>query len=314
MFEEVPCERHGLARLVPTRRVAIGPFVLGGGMLLATLGGSVAVAAAATVITASAIGSKDLPARPGHVVTNEPASPAHSGSSKRSPAHRPVVPPGTGRHSTLSRDTGRAAPAPLTSAPATARPAPATVGTTESLPRSAAPAAVPTPAGTTPAAGPSRTAAASSSAPLGNALIHVSGYDQASGRLAYQFATAQPQAGVDSGVLYRILDSGTFSAALAPSVTVISGGSVCPPAGSACTVDQLIRAAQSGFFAEAAIDAGGQLRSIVEVGGGSLAPKVLPAPTPSSSTGPSSSTPGGSRLVRPQVSSSAPAPSPTTTP
>src|SRR4051794_19448778 len=115
MFEEVPRERRGVVRwllvhsarfrpFVPRpfvlrplitrplvlRPLAVGPFVLGGGMLLATVGGSVAVAAAATVLTASAIGSNDVPPRPQHAVAA--ASPAHSAPTGPSASRRTGAP------------------------------------------------------------------------------------------------------------------------------------------------------------------------------------------------------------------------------
>jgi hypothetical protein len=148
--------------------------------------------------------------------------------------------------------------------------------------------------------------AASSSAPLGNAVIHVSGYDQAGERLSYQFASVRSGAGIDGGELYQVLDSHTYTAALAPSMTITSGGGICLPAGSACTRDQLIGAADSGFFAVAAIDARGALRSLVEVGRQSATPKLTSAP----STAPAG---GNSRWIHPGRTSPAPSASPSAT-
>ncbi|MEO7260631.1 MAG: hypothetical protein ABI047_05155 [Jatrophihabitantaceae bacterium] len=307
MFEEVPRERRGVARMLPIRRVVLGPFVLGGGMLLAALGGSVAVAAAATMITASALGSDDLPARPSQAVAAS-SSPQASLSARQLPARRPVT-PATGQPSSapssaaLERGaaggTGAAGGASATGGPGlTGIPVQtATVGPPASDRR-------PTAAPSTPAGSP--TPAPSSSPPLGNALIHVSGYDQASGRLAYQFATVTPQGGVDGGDLYLISGPDTFTAVLATSVTITSGGSICPPAGSMCTPDQVIRAAAFGFFAEVAIDAAGELRSIIEVGDQSVAAKLLPVP----STTP---TPQNSRRANSRSSSPPPSASPATT-
>jgi hypothetical protein len=305
MFEEVPRERRGMARLVPVRRVVLGPFVLGGGMLLAALGGSVAVAAAAaTMITASAITSKDVPARPGHAVA--PASSTHQPSVGRSPApHRTATPSVTDRSSAARRSGVTVAPrvphlATVPGSTAVAVPAPARTVTVAPPPRPTATAA------------PSRPAVPPSSGPLGNAVIHVSGYDPATARLSYQFASVRAGAGTGGGDLYQVLDSATFTAALAPSTIVTSGGSICAPAGSACTRDQLIRAAGSGFFAVAAIDAGGSLRSVVEVGGvGGVGaqpptPKLTPVPGTASSG-------ARSRWTHPDRTSPAPSASPTAT-
>jgi len=281
MFEEVPRERHGVARLLPVRRVVLGPFVLGGGMLLATLGGSVAVAAAATVITASALGSNDLPARPGH-----PAASATSHQpppATRAPAHHhsglpPVAPQSSAEHpagvTATAGVTGktRAVGQGVTDGSASAR---VSLPPSASLPAGSAAVARPT----APPSSASPTPAAPSSGPLGNAVIHVSGHDPATGRLAYQFATVQSGAGSGGGDRYVVSDPQTFTAALAPSAIIVSGGGICPQAGSACTPDQVIGAADSGFFAEVAIDAAGALRSIVEVGYQQPTAKLLPIPT-----------------------------------
>ncbi len=274
MFEEVPRERRGLSRLVPVRRIVLGPFVLGGGMLLAALGGSVAVAAAATVFTASAI-SSDVPPRPAPVVapaTSHPAAPvSHT-------QHRPARPAtsvatATAGPTTRTPDTRIDAPAapsggvatPASTSAAPAGPPPRSAGARPGSNVPAATSAVPS------------SAAPSSNGPRGNAVIHVSGYDQATGRFAYQFATAVPQADGADGYLISGLQ--TFTAALAPAATITSGGTLCPPAGSSCTPDQLIAAADSGFFAEVAIDVSGALRSVVEVGDQAVTPKLLPVPS-----------------------------------
>jgi len=282
MFEEVPRERRGLARLVPVRRVALGPFVLGGGMLLATLGGSVAVAAAAaTMITASAIGFKDVPADPGHAVSSAVGT-QQALSARRPPAHhQAVMPTAPGRSTPAHRNGAAAVPsmpphlAALPSSAGAAPPPPARTGAAVPPARSTSPSAVPS----TSADQPSQTPVPSSSDPLGNAVIHVSGYRPASNRLAYQFASVRPGAGIGGGDLYQVLAPDTFTASLAPSATITSGGGICAPAGSACTVDQVIQAADSGFYALAAIDAQGELRSLIEVGYQPVTPKLTPAPS-----------------------------------
>lgn len=307
MFEEVPCERHGLARLLPVRHVVLGPFVLGGGMLVAALGGSVAVAAAATMITASAIGSdNDLPARPGHVVPPSTSS-EESVSARRSPVRLPARPVASQRfttspaagvttHNGVAGGGGGAGGAGIAGGPSMSSVAsPSSAAGSGAAERTAAPytaAGSPTP---------------SASGPLGNAVIRVSGYDQASGRLVYQFATVRPRAGADGRDQYLVSDRQSFSAPLAPSVTITSGGGICPPAGSACTPDQVIRAAESGFFAVVAIDTAGVLRSITEVGGEPATVQLSPVPSINAQS-------DGSRSELADDSSPTPSASPTATP
>ncbi|HEY0167081.1 MAG TPA: hypothetical protein VGB75_08570 [Jatrophihabitans sp.] len=294
---------------MPIRRVVLGPFVLGGGMLVAALGGSLAVAAAATVITASAIGSDDLPARPGHAVA--PSASQHAASSGKSVAARRSAAPHRPASPTTGRQSQIPPPAGLLTSPGAAgggsvpgvAGAPALSSVARQLATTPATSRAGSPSASAPAGSPSLTPTPSPSGPLGNAVIHVSGFDQSSGRLAYQFATVKPRAAADGGDLYLISDSQTFTAALAPSAVVISGGSICPPAGSTCTLDQLIRAADAGFFAQAAIDATGVLRSIIEVGDQPIAAAKLP-PVPSASA-----TQDNSRWQR--SSSSSPSPSAT---
>jgi hypothetical protein len=310
MFEEVPREPRGVARLLLVRRVVLGPFVLGGGMLAAALCGSVAVAAAATVITASAITSDDdLPARPGHAVTPS-ASQHESVSARRAPAVGSPARPAAGRPAATAPAAG--AVASLGTATGAARPDPSGApGLPSASRQSSTAAAVPgaathtshAPVPAPPAGSPAPEPAPSASGPLGNALIHVSGYDPASGRVAYQFATVNPDSGA-GGERYLISGTETFTVPLAPSITITSGGGICLPAGSSCAPDQLIRAADSGFFAEAAIDADGVLRSVVEVGDQPPAAERLPLPDasiqpygspehPGSSSPAPSASPGG---------------------
>jgi hypothetical protein len=312
MFEEVPRERRGVARLLPIRRVVFGPFVLGGGMLVAALGGSVAVAAAATVLTASVIGSDDLPDRPGPV-TAPSTSRQESVSARKSAAPHRAAPPAASRTSSAPPAAGIATSPGGVAGGGTGGVGVGEPGRTSVIRQSTTPAA--TSRATSPATAPSTAAgnspSPSASGPRGNALIHVSGYDQVSSRLVYQFATVQLAAGDDGGDLYLISDPDTFTAPLAPSVTVTSGGSICPPAGSTCTPDQVIRAADSGFFAEVAIDAAGVLRSIIEVGDQvgdqSVTAEYLPDPS-------SSETPERNRRALPSNSSPAPTASATATP
>ncbi|MBV9821820.1 MAG: hypothetical protein JO144_06205 [Actinobacteria bacterium] len=315
MFEEVPRERRGLGRwllahsvgfgqfrfgtTVPRpvvlrplvirplvlRPLAVGPFVLGGGMLLAAVGGSVAVAAAATVLTASAIGSSgDVPPHPVAV-----SGPARAPATHAAPTHAAPAPD---RQPAASRAAGSAhrvsgAPGSPGAGRAAVAPSVSPTAPAVSTPPSSAPAA-PSPTGSpaapgvpvVPPASASTDPAPSSSGPLGNALVHVSGYDQATGRLAYQFAVA------GAGGQYAIGSPQTFSAVLAPAASIVSGGTLCPPAGSSCTPEELGAASGAGFFAEVAIDATGTVRSVVEVddqASGRLMPGPGSGPDPASS-------------------------------
>jgi len=304
MFEEVPRERRGVARWLLAhsvgfggfglRPLAVGPFVLGGGVLLAAVGGSVAVAA--TVLTASAIGSDDVPPRPPHPVAAAvpthaaPVRPQASRPASSTPAGKPSA--GGGRSS---------APAATGTAPA-GRTATATRISTSSA--GTAPGSTPAgpPASSVPAgtpAGGSAAPAPSSSGPLGNALIHLSGYDPATGRFSYQFAVTAPEGTGADGSGYQVSSPDTYTAVLAPAASIVSGGTICPPAGSACTPDQLIGAADTGFFAQAAIDVSGALRSIVEVGGQPATAALAPEPDTSASPARGSSGHPGGRTSTP---------------
>jgi hypothetical protein len=254
LFEEIPRQRRGLAWL-PARRVVLGPFVLGGGVALAALGGSVAVAA--TVITASTIGLSDL----GHSHPRKVV--AAASSSQQQPRSQPPVhatneasaagKPGSG--STTGTPSVRP-PGP----PATVPPAQSTASPT---PRSPSAPAVAGPTGGTSAPG-SSSATPSPSQPAGNATIWVSGYDSPSLSVLFQYARVQHGAGSDGGDLYSIDSPATYRAGLARAVTIVSGRTLCPPAGNRCTSSQLIAAAPNGFYAEVGIDADGSLQSVIE--------------------------------------------------
>ena len=303
MFEEVPRERRGLARWllvhpvgfdrIALRPLSVGPFVLGGGVLLAAVGGSVAVAAAATVLTASAIGSNDVPPRPQHVV-------AAAGSSHAAPARSQLARPG---HAASSSHPPAAAGAPSAAAAsgAGASAGPARTAGTATRAGTTSTAATPTrsPAGPSATAGPTSGGpvgpAPSSSAPLGNAVVHFSGYDPATGRFSYQFAAADPSGTSGDSSGYLVSNPDTYTAALAPTASIVSGGSICPPAGSACTPDELIAAAEAGVYAEVAIDATGTLRSVVEVGEQLASAQAAPGPDTSASPATSRSAHPGRR-------------------
>jgi hypothetical protein len=267
MFEEVPRARRGLAGLT-ARRVVLGPFVIGGGMLLAAVGGSVAVAA--TVITASSIHANDVPPRP---AAPHPAVAASTGHHTAAAArHQPVVAAPTVRSTSSLPATS---PVPSVSRPASVPPAvvPSPTGPVSST--------APSAKSTLPTGSPS----ASSSGPVGNALIYLTGYDSTTQRVLFEFAVVDHGSGPNGSDVYRVESTRGYSATLAADLTVTSGGQLCPPAGNRCSTDQLIAAAGAGFFAIAAIDPAEQLHSIVEVDnvGTSFAPVSGPPATPSSS-------------------------------
>jgi hypothetical protein len=276
MFEEVPRTRRGLARLT-ARHVVLGPFVIGGGVLLAAVGGSVAVAT--TVITASSIRASDVPPHAQHpAVVVAPSSPSHrppaADQSDRppgsavsrppaasSPASRPVLPGSPAASLAGSAGTGQPSTGPLGSGQL----GPGQLGSGQ----------------------PSGSPSASTSGPAGNALIFVTGYDGQ--RLHFEYAVVSPGAGPNGSDLYQVDSPHKYSATLASDLTVTSGGQLCPPAGSRCSIDQLTAAAGTGFFAVAAIDPADQLHSILEVdnagpGAGSssgFAPQATATGTPS---------------------------------
>jgi len=264
MFEEVPRARRGLAGLT-ARRVVLGPFVIGGGVLLAAVGGSVAVAA--TVLTASGIHASDVPPKPApHPVV------------ATSSAHRPAAP--TRQQPVAARPTDR----PAGSRPATAVPAPSASQLVRVPPTAVLNPSRPVPSSASAASSaPASSPSVSSSGPNGNALIYVTGYDQASNRVLFEFAAAEPGAGPNGSDVYRVQSTRQYSATLATDLTITSGGQLCPPAGSRCSIDQLTAAAGTGFFAIAAIDPADQLHSVIEVDnvGTSFAPAATATPTPS---------------------------------
>jgi hypothetical protein len=271
MFEEVPRSRRGLARLA-TRHVVLGPFVIGGGVLLAAVGGSVAVAT--TVITATSIRASDVPPRVSHpVVLATHPSPAHhqqaAGQGDRPASSAGSRPPAVS--SPASRPSAELGPPTATSL-ATASASPSSTGQ---------------PSSGQPAASPS----GSATGPAGNALIYVVGFDGQ--RLQFEYAKVSPGAGPGGSDLYQVDSPRTFSATLAADLTITSGGQLCPPAGSRCSVSQLAAAAGTGFFAIAAIDPADQVHSVIEVdnaktsAGPGLAPQrfatEVPSPAPTRS-------------------------------
>lgn len=285
MFEEVPHSRRGLAGW-STRRIVLGPFAIGGGVLLATIGGSVAVAA--TVFTATTIVASDVP--PKHlqqpVVIASSTHPAH-------PA-RPAVPSRVAVAS-ASGSTRPAVPGATTANPAPS--GPLTVAerqrTGSSAPRSSTVAPSSTPTGSTVSASGTATASptptgspsANPSGPAGNATVYVSGYDQNSQRVLFEFAAVTSGGGPGGADEYTVSSQQQFSASIASDIAITSGGRLCPPAGSNCTLAQLIAGARAGFFADVAIDAGAALHSVIELDNASAAPQRSPSSSPSASPG-----------------------------
>jgi hypothetical protein len=280
MFEEVPRERRGFAVLT-ARRVALGPFVIGGGVLALTLGGSAAIAA--SVITVSTIGLNDLPPhRPGaHVVVATP---------KAAPKAERVIGSSTG--STVpGRPSGQRPGA--TSSPEAPKPRP-TKNDPKSGPSQSAPvlsSTSPAGSGTPSTSHPTPSTSVTPSKPVGNALVFIFGYDTGSKRIKFAYAVTQPGAGPNGSDLYAVQDPHPYSAGIATDVQITSGGTICPPAGNTCTSQQLISAASSGgFFAEVAIDANGNLRVVVERDSPTAADaKLMPAPTVTPTASPAES-------------------------
>jgi hypothetical protein len=269
MFEEVPPVRRGLAGLL-TRRAALGPFIVGGGLALVAIGGSVAVAA--TVFTASngsPHNNTDLPAHPLPVVVPTPAtSSATAHAAARSAAGQPAS-------STAARGpVSLVAGAPSWTAPV-------------QIGASTAPIGSPQP--------PSGTATPTSSGPVGNALVYVTGYDRDDRQLVFQYAGLVPGAGAGGSDLYQVSSPTHYHAGLAAGLAITSGGTLCPPAGSSCSVAELIAAAPAGFFAEAAIDPSAEFESIVEVDNAGEQAGVSASPAPS----------GGSQALAPTGSPTA---------
>jgi hypothetical protein len=97
--------------------------------------------------------------------------------------------------------------------------------------------------------------------------VYIFGYDGVAERIKFAYAVAQKGAGPDGQDLYVVNDPKPYNAGIAASVKITSGGMICPPAGSTCTVTELIDAASSGFFAQVAIDAAGNLAVVTEKGG-----------------------------------------------
>jgi hypothetical protein len=271
MFEEIPRKPRGFAGL-GARRFVLGPFIIGGGVVLCTVGGSAALAA--TVITASSIGLDELPPYKNH-------RPDAASTSTQSRIER-VAAPSTSRsaHPTATRaGTNPEAPRPRPTDPAS------TPGSNTST---TDPTTAPKPS-TTAVQPATSVASASTPSPNGNAVVYIFGYDQDAQRLKFAYAELRQGGAPGGGDLYVVNDPTPYSAGIASDIRITSGGTICPPAGSACTPDELIAAADAGLFAQVAIDADGNLKVVVEEGAPAKSatsqapsgPPSEPAPTPS---------------------------------
>lgn len=273
------------------RRVVLGPFVIGGGLALALLSGSVAVAA--TVITASAVGFHDLAPHPHPSVPAALGPPPAVTTGARPPAAPTVAaprPPATGPDAV---PPAGAAPTPS----ATSRP---------SRSGSAAPTGT-----AAPSSAPQSSVARPVASPAGNALIWVAGYDQAGVIFGYA-ADAGAAAGAHR---YFVSSPVRYHAELAQGVTITSGGTICPPAGTVCNSGQLIAAADTGFYAEVAIDSDGRLASVSERDNThSFGPRpsgstTVPAPTTSTPTTAPAPAPTPTGTTTPTAALASPSPS-----
>ncbi len=269
MFEEIPRPARGLSRL-RARRVVLGPFVLGGGLALAAIGGSVAVAA--TVITASTVGLPDLgPHHPSHpfvaaVGTTAPKPAPHAArSATAGPSAATTPTPSSPVTVVASPEPTRNRTTAPPRRPATVSPSRTAVAPTSPRPTSTAP---------------------QPSGPVGNAVVQFVGWDPGSSQLIYTYAQVQHGAGAGGSDVYSVTDQTRYRALLAPDAPIVSGTTLCPPAGSRCTPAQLESAAGQGVYAEVAIDASGVLRSVIErdnAPAGSSAPSTQPTPSPTPS-------------------------------
>ncbi|MCW2539264.1 MAG: hypothetical protein JWN95_989 [Frankiales bacterium] len=324
MFEEIPRRRRRLPSLT-ARRVALGPFVVGSGVLLAMLGGSVALAA--TVITASSLGFTN--SAPPHAQQSVTAAASnHQRATHKTSANGGTKAGGQPVGSAAGSSTpavGSAGSAPSAGSTPAAGPRLLVPGTS-GLSGVPASTSVNSAAGAIPGPPPTYSAATSTnpsawgsslpspgpmvsgttiptpggsapSSPSGNAIVYFTGWDQAAGRLDFEYASASSTVG---GVQYAVSSTRIFSAGVAGEVNVISAGTLCPPAGSNCTLAQLISGAERGFFADVAIDQTGILWSVIE------RDSAASSPTASSGFGPASPSP----TATPAASAPHPAPQP----
>jgi hypothetical protein len=86
----------------------------------------------------------------------------------------------------------------------------------------------------------------------------------------------------------------SYSAGIAAGIQITSGGTICPPAGSSCTPDELIAAADAGLFAQVAIDVDGNLKLVIEKGAPAQGASSQRAPSSPSSSAPAATPSPGS--------------------
>jgi hypothetical protein len=283
MFEEIPRERRGLAR-IRARRIDLGPFAMGGGLLLAMLGGSIAVAATAFTVSTGGFSTSphSRPAQHDHVVVAATSSSQTRPASTRPPSQASTSQAGISSSPTLHESGGHTASS-VASAPRLT----STPGSTVS------PSASPTD-------GSGSSTTPSSTGPAGNATIYVTAYDVGTRKLSFEYAKVATGSGPGGADVYSVASDETYSAGLAQDIRIISGGTICPPAGNSCTPDELAKAAPSGFFAVVGLDASGDLRLVIEHDNATSAGSVTPSSSPSTSAAPS----GSSVSQRAEVSTS----------
>lgn len=272
MFEEVPRTRRGLAAYLgvsqlTARRIVLGPFVIGGGVLLAAVGGSVAVAA--TMITASTIRANDVPPHPREPIVVPSSSAAGKAVPHSSSSHRTTA-------ASVEPSDVRPAP-PVRPSAVASRSVPSSSFTAPSAPSSA-------PTSVSASGTPTLSVPSSTPSPAGNAIVYVSAWDADTHRLVFEFATVSIGTGPQHSDVYSLASSTQYTATLADDLRVISGGKLCPPAGSTCTVEQLIAGAANGFFAELAIDPSSAVHQVTERDNVSQYAPTQPQPSPTSTS------------------------------
>ena len=91
------------------------------------------------------------------------------------------------------------------------------------------------------------------------------GYDPASGALLFRYADVAKGGGPRGSDAYSTEGGAKqYQAPLAAGASIVSGNTMCPPAGSRCTPSQLDSAAVNGMYAEVGIGPAGRLESVIE--------------------------------------------------
>jgi hypothetical protein len=264
MFEEIPRPRRGVARLTG-RRYLLSPHGLGAGIALTLVVVGTSVLLAATVITVGLAGDGGASG----TLNNHRNSPRDAASGSNG-----LISPASATEYALPASSGRSAAPGSDPGSSTASQAPGWFAGQAGSSFAAGGSAT-MPGSASRSAGSSRIwaqAAGSSSGPVGapsasgttddegNALVYVLGYSDPD--VLYRYAAVrQDPDGQDN---YTISGSMIYRAPLAPSATITSGSTLCPPSGSACTVEDLIAASVDGFYAEFAIDTDGVVRAVSE--------------------------------------------------